>query len=588
MTERLFSERRFLSTIFCLSLLLVCATDATAASWRHVFFQGTQYPLSVYYLEGEQPGPTIMVQGGVQGDETSGFVTAQLLTRSRVLKGNVIVLPRANVPSINLRRRQVNVDLNRRFDKDYNRFYEDRVARVIRHFLARSQAFIHLHEGSGFYRPKYIDKLRNPKRYGQSVIVDTTIWKDSINLEKLIQPVLDKLNKGIANRDFNFHLFNTKTFDAATPYPEMRKSLTCYALAELNIPALAVEVSKDIVQLDWKVRKQLEATTLLMNQFGVDVIPPAVTREAVRAYAGQGVSVRVNGRALQNGGTIALAPGEALSIESGRTGGEFDPALALFASDRPGVNLLAARRMPLLRFSALELRSDGQAVSRTKVLWRGSMSKIPDSASPVFMCWLNGKPAFVRHGEVLRTVRGDQLILEGIWGSHKKEVVNFKGFVAIPWDNNGQDMGWEIIMDPGNFLDKYKMMTSRPGVLRYKVTRDTKRARKAYFYVDVEPRVVHAIKLAGVDGSATLIPWDSGQRHHLAAGEYALLSSWSNGPEDKVEVLVDGIPLRRGSTFTVANDRKVSVSLRLATTFAAMGDMTLTGAPVPVRRMVKK
>ena len=146
--------KRILSTMFWLCLIVaVVTTNARAGSWEHSFFSGTQYPLRVVYLEGELPGPTIMVQGGIQGDETAGFVTAQLLTRARITRGNVIILPRANVPSINLRKRQINVDMNRRFDQNYNRFYEDRVARVIRFLLAQSDAFIHLHEGSGFYDP---------------------------------------------------------------------------------------------------------------------------------------------------------------------------------------------------------------------------------------------------------------------------------------------------------------------------------------------------------------------------------------------------------------------------------------------------
>ena len=127
----------------------VAIPHAFAGSWEHSFFSDTQYPLRVVYLEGELPGPTIMVQGGIQGDETAGFVTAQLLTRARITRGNVIILPRANVPSINLRKRQINVDMNRRFDQNYNRFYEDRVARVIRFLLAQSDAFIHLHEEIG-------------------------------------------------------------------------------------------------------------------------------------------------------------------------------------------------------------------------------------------------------------------------------------------------------------------------------------------------------------------------------------------------------------------------------------------------------
>ncbi len=315
-----------LCTTFSLSLIvLLFVSHAHAGAWEHSFFAGTQYPLKVVFLQGEEDGPTIMVQGGIQGDETSGFVTAQLLTQAKVTRGNVIILPRANVPSINLHKRQINVDMNRRFDQHYNRFYEDRVARVIRFLLAQSDAFIHLHEGSGFYDPTYVDNLRNPKRYGQSIIVDTLVF-DKIDLAHTVNSVLEELNGNIVTRDYQFKLFNTKTFDKGTAYPEMRKSLTCYALAEHGIPAMAVEVSKSIREIDWKVRQQLSATIMLLRRFGVGIIPPEFSDEDVRAYARKGVRVSVNGRTL-NGEVVNLAPGSTLSVEPLERGpSEFAPS----------------------------------------------------------------------------------------------------------------------------------------------------------------------------------------------------------------------------------------------------------------------
>jgi len=569
--------RRFFHLLcgFCL-LITAFSTHALAGSWEHSFFSGTQYPLKVIYLEGELPGPTIMVQGGIQGDETAGFVTAQLLSQSKVTRGNVIVLPRANVPSINLRKRQINVDMNRRFDQNYNRFYEDRVARVIRFLLAQSDAFIHLHEGSGFYNPTYIDGLRNPKRYGQSIIVDTLVY-DKIDLAHTVNSVLNELNQTINGQDYQFKLFNTKTFDKGTNYPEMRKSLTCYALAEHGIPAMAIEVSKSIRQLDWKVRQQLAATVMLLNRFGVTVAPPDFSDADVRAYARKGVRVRVNGRMMSGDSEINLAPGATLAVEQVSAGSsEFEPELALFASDRPGVNLMNARRMALEPFTELELRSDGRRVARTRIKWTGKMPASPDDDKPVFVCWLNDNPIFVRDGEVLETVLGDQLILEGMWGSDYQEVVNLKGFVAIPWANNGQDMGWEIILDPGNFMTKYSMKSDRFGAVRYRVVRETPGAPKATFFVDIAPRTVHALRLADKQGQSLLIPWTSGGNYRLPQGDYVLEAAWSNGPGDKLVATAGNLPVQLGTAFTVDFTKPVELTVRQATTFGDLGTMTFT------------
>jgi hypothetical protein len=530
----------------------------------------------VVYIQGDIPGPTIMVQGGIQGDESAGFITAQLLTQAKVQRGNLIILPRANVPSINLCKRQINVDMNRRFDQNYNRFYEDRVARVIRFLLAQSDAFIHLHEGSGFYNPTYVDTLRNPKRYGQSIIVDTLVF-DKIDLAHTVNSVLKELNDSIGTSDYQFKLFNTRTFEQGTNYPEMRKSLTCYALAEHGIPAMAVEVSKDIIQIGWKVRQQLAATIMLLQRFGVHVTPPVFTDDEVRAYAQTGVSVSVNGRLVTSGSTINLSPGATLAVEQISSGPrEFAPELALFASDRPGVNLMNARRMALEPFSELELRSDGKSVATTRVSWSGKLPTASRDDKTMFVCWLNGNPIFVRDGDVLRTVLGDQLILEGIWGSDLQEVVNLKGFVAIPWANNGQDLGWEIILDPDNFIDKYSLHSDRPGASRFRVVRETPGAPDASFLIDIEPRTVLALRLADKRGQSLLIPWTSGGSYRLPEGEYTFEAAWSNGPGDKL-VATDGHrPLDRATPFKVGYANPTTLTVRQATTFGGLGTMTFT------------
>ena len=581
-----FSPKHILSTTYWLlpSLFVAFfASHALAGSWEHAFFSGTQYPLKVVFLKGEQPGPTIMVQGGIQGDEAAGYITAQLLTQARVIKGNIIVLPRANVPSINLGKRQINVDMNRRFDQNYNRFYEDRVARVIRFLLAQSDAFIHLHEGSGFYSPTYVDSLRNPKRYGQSIIVDTLVY-DKIDLARTVNSVLEELNGRIAASDYQFKLFNTRTFDQGTDYPEMRKSLTCYALAEHGIPAMAVEVSKSITQIDWKVRQQLSATIMLLERLGVSVLSPEFIDEDVLAYARKGVQVSVNGRLLPQSGIINLAPGSTLSVKSVSGGArEFSPELALFASDRPGVNLISARRMALEQFSELELRSDGKRIARASVKWTGKLPSSPGGDKPVFVCWLNGTPLFVREGETLQAVMGDQLILEGVWGSDLREVVNLKGFVAIPWANNGQDLGWEIILDPDNFMTKYSLESDLPGATRFRVARETPGAPGGEFYVDIVPRTVHALRLVDSRGQSLLVPWLAGGSYRLPQGDYVLDGAWSNGSGSKLVTIAGTKPLEEGGAFTVNYDHPLELTVRQATTFGDIGTMTFTAGGLAER-----
>ena len=572
-------------THWAISLLVLAAAvfasagpcQASAKS-GFVFFEGTQYPLGVVFIQGEAPGPTVMIQGGIQGDEPTGFLSAQILAESRVLKGNLIVVPRANVPSIHVHQRAVNVDMNRRFDRDYNQFYEDRLARVVRFLLSQSSAFIHLHEGSGFYDPEYVSPLRNPSRWGQSIIIDANTH-ERLDLARLVNSALSEINTSVKEKDLQFKLFNTRTFEPDSQYAkEMRKSLTFYALANLNIPAMAVEVSKNIGSLGWKVKHQVYATSVLLKHCGVEIVPPHVDADEIMRLHERDHRVKINGKSL-DGQALALPPGGTLKVDPGSAGKEaHGQVVAVFASDRQGVNLVDSPRMALERFQELETRVDGRKVSTTSVRFAGEMPPPLPDGPPVFICWLNGKAVQVKQGEALHTVVGDQLLIDGVLGSKWKEILNFKGYAARPWSNDGQDMGWEIILDPESFIDKYRLPGARKDVARYQVVRETPGARSASFFVDIEPRLVQSLKLVDAKGQSHSVHWTSGGEMPLAPGEYAMADAASNGPTNRLLPVLGNRPLKSGEKFRVEPGRTQLLTLRQATTFAGLGAMTIVPA----------
>lgn len=559
------------------ALLLVCVTAQMALAEVHTFFAGTQYALDVHFLRGERPGPTIFVQGGIQGDEASGFLTAQLLTRAKVSRGMVIVVPRANPPSIHEQARAINVDLNRRFDKDYNEFYEDRLARLIRFLVDQSQALIHLHEGSGFYSPKAVDSLRGPKRYGQSVIIDTTDYKRTVHLERAVKQVLARLNDGLAPSQYKFELFNMDTFNDRSHYLEQRKSLTYYALSSLGIPAVAVEVSKNIPDLAWKVNHQLKATVLFLRQFGVELEMPEVKAADVKAYPPRNVTVRVNGTVLdKTTPRLSVAPGAPLDVRCEVTGAEtLAPVTAVFASDRPGFNLAKAPRMPLAPFSGLDVRADGVVLAKTILEWTGPWPKGEVSSGQPFVCWRGGTLNVVPAGGTLTAVQGDQLILEGVQGGKPGEVLNLKGYISRVGKNDGQDAGNEIILDPKSFLPKFFLPSKTQGEHLCEVVRETPGQPHDKFFIRLLPREVATLVLATSDGATVNLAWSPGNPAHLPAGRYTLTDIKGNGPAGMVQAFVGKTPLTLGTPFQL--DEKAEISLRQTTTFAEMGKMAVSG-----------
>ena len=97
-----------------------------------------------------------------------------LVTQYTIRKGSVWVIPNLNFISIINRSRGVYGDLNRKFATIKKNDPEYETIKKIKRIITdeRTDIILNLHDGSGFYRPKYIDSMHNPKRWGQSLIID--------------------------------------------------------------------------------------------------------------------------------------------------------------------------------------------------------------------------------------------------------------------------------------------------------------------------------------------------------------------------------------------------------------------------------
>lgn len=200
------------------------------------------------FKKGDDLGNTILVVGGIQGDEPGGFNAASLLaTRYEITNGSLWIVPNLNFESIIKRSRGVYGDMNRKFENikptDPDFLAVEKLKKII---LDKNVSFVvNLHDGSGFYNPKYISKRQNPNKWGQSSIIDKTKI-DGVkfgNLEEISQYVVAKVNEKSLRKDFNYHTYNTKTEEGNT---EMAKTLTWFAVKN-NKPAFGNEASKVFV-----------------------------------------------------------------------------------------------------------------------------------------------------------------------------------------------------------------------------------------------------------------------------------------------------------------------------------------------------
>lgn len=201
---------------------------------------------SLHQQQGALPGPTLLVVGGIQGDEPGGFNAAALLTtRYRIEQGNLWVVPNLNFSSIIKRSRGLYGDFNRKFsDLPKNDPEYHQVARI-KSIISDPQVDLvfNLHDGSGFYHPEYIDQQRNPQRWGQSCIIDQSDLPGVRygNLEQLSRTTIERVNARTSETSHQFQLKNTNTRWTET---DMRQSLTFYAVDQ-NKPAFGIEASKN-------------------------------------------------------------------------------------------------------------------------------------------------------------------------------------------------------------------------------------------------------------------------------------------------------------------------------------------------------
>ncbi len=288
---------------------------------REIFFEETDHQLEVIRIKGEEPGLTVLIFGGIHGDEPGGYFSSEILPRIKLIKGNLIIVPRVNFPSIMLNRREVHGDMNRKFvPREKPDDPDAEVVKVLKGLMKEADVFINQHDAYGFHRETYISKMYNQYRYGQSLIIDCGNFysqklKKQVNLSVIGKRILERVNRQIKNKDHQFGFWDHNSVAKNTKFPEMKKSATYYALTTYSIPAFGLETSRDLPTLYHKVKYQLVVIKEILREFGLEFIPPSPTVATPVLYwveflKNQRDIIRVNSNT-----NLRLAPGDKIVIK---------------------------------------------------------------------------------------------------------------------------------------------------------------------------------------------------------------------------------------------------------------------------------
>ena len=221
--------------------------------------------------ENKDSNITLLVIGGIHGDEPGGYFAASILASNyTVTSKNLWIVPNLNKDSVQRGSRGLRGDMNRKFAKNAKVDKDTATVDAIKKVIIENKVslVLNLHDGHGFYRKKNQGRIFNPNAWGQTCVIDQCKLNQNQafgNLNDIALKVKKSMNKKLIKNHHSFNVRNTNTkFDDEA----MQLSLTYFAVTN-NKPAFAIETSKNLTSLSHKVFYQLLAIEEFMKIMGI-------------------------------------------------------------------------------------------------------------------------------------------------------------------------------------------------------------------------------------------------------------------------------------------------------------------------------
>jgi len=319
-----------LSGVLWISYLSNLKEEARTFSEVKAFFKGSDQEVEVYHLFGKERGPTVLIFAGIHGDESAGYLAAERFVGLKLLKGNLIIVPRLNLYAIFTGKRTglSGGDMNRKFlPSEEEKDPDDKIVGLAKSLIDQADIILNLHQGYGFYSLVWIDHARNPIRWGQCNVIDISTYNlpdgRRLSLEHFANEVAQKINSKLKDKKYHFHVNNTNTFSERSLHKEQRGSLTYYALAWKHKMAFGIEATKNcslpqgVGFITLAVNAMLEEAGIRAEAFP-SIFTAVIADELKRNEEFSGLRVKINGveKLILPKKEILLTPGDQFQILS--------------------------------------------------------------------------------------------------------------------------------------------------------------------------------------------------------------------------------------------------------------------------------
>lgn len=227
---------------------------ATARS-STTLLAGTRWVTQAYQICSGVDGPTVLIIGGIHGNEPAGAHAAERILDWIPVRGRLVVVPRANVPALEARTRRMpdlpraESDLNRQFPMTSEEAPTGELAAALWSLVCeiRPDLLLDLHEGYHFTQIE-------PRSVGSSIIADRR--EDTKAMARIM---LDVLNPTIEDPLKQFVLKS----------PMVSGSIARAASEVLNIPSMILETTTRSQPIELRSDQHLILVRTALSELGM-------------------------------------------------------------------------------------------------------------------------------------------------------------------------------------------------------------------------------------------------------------------------------------------------------------------------------